>query len=183
MRNLFVSFKILSFSGGWLAVANITFEDPSDITPVLDNPSHLSQLQNIQSGRVLLHHDLLQSLFVNNGYTELRIKCYKPWHGRTLHTILHGDKIDKYIKKESTYNGICGNVRFLPDDNSVMSTANCEDLRMGHSYYGHKYYNHVIFEYGVGQVILHKADSRYECDDWEQNAGYQEPGNWLFYIR
>ncbi|XP_066932885.1 uncharacterized protein [Clytia hemisphaerica] len=54
--------------GGWLAVANMTFEDPSDIYPILlQNPSTVSQLQNIQSGHVLLHHDLLRNLFVNHG--------------------------------------------------------------------------------------------------------------------
>uniref|UniRef100_A0A7M5WQ49 Uncharacterized protein n=2 Tax=Clytia hemisphaerica TaxID=252671 RepID=A0A7M5WQ49_9CNID len=92
-------------SGGWLQITNIKFDDANKIDSIYTNhiaqPSSITDLQNAPNSQFMLDPLALQSLFNDEGYSELRIKCYKPWHGRTLDVVLYGEKIHKYVNSEA----------------------------------------------------------------------------------
>uniref|UniRef100_A0A7M5WRW5 Apple domain-containing protein n=2 Tax=Clytia hemisphaerica TaxID=252671 RepID=A0A7M5WRW5_9CNID len=104
--------------GGWLLIGNITLNDQNQIGSVYDtyiaNPPSLHQIQPTQNEQFLLNHNNVQSLFQSHGYSEVRVKCFKPWHGRTLDAVLYGTKTYQFINREqNVITGMCGNVRFL----------------------------------------------------------------------
>ena len=175
-----------------MSIGNITLDDPNQIVTTYDtyiaNPTSLHQIQPSQNGQFLLNHDDVQTLFKNHGYSELRVKCFKPWHGRTLDAVLYGSKTYQFINRDqSETEGMCGNVRFLENDNSVISTEPCDKQIIGidweEQHPGILYYDHTLWARDIGHVILHKVYGRFECDDWNMQTNYQATGNWQFFIR
>ncbi|XP_066918516.1 uncharacterized protein [Clytia hemisphaerica] len=182
--------------GGWMAIVNITFDDNSllaNAIAVLEKPSLLNQLNNIQSGRFLLASDELKKLFTNGGYTELRVKCFKPYHGRTLHAAITGTKSLTYLRGkgvvrgdgghcQGSHCGLCGEVRFLADDTSIMGQRNCSQLGMGMEITT-SLYDHAFFVWGERHwSFLNKHEDgfvRFECDDFSADFN----GEWMVYVR
>ena len=175
---------ISQYLGGWLGIGNITMMDPSLVatywTNYIDTQAPSSQLQNIQDGKFMLDEQVVKRLFTDYGYTEVRLKCFKQWHGRTLHVILSGEKMVKYMKKEGLPGtGACKDINFLEDDTSLMGQSDCSSLEIGLS--GDPYHYHLIWKAQAYHVML--TSSRFECDDDATNAGYTHAGSWLFFVR
>ncbi|XP_066919733.1 uncharacterized protein [Clytia hemisphaerica] len=175
--------------GGWLQITNIKFDNTNKIDSIYTNhiaqPSSIADLQNVPNSQFMLDPLALQSLFNEEGYSELRIKCYKPWHSRTLDVVLYGEKIHKYVNREASTVGGCDAVRFLPDDNSSISLSPCADYRIGAGV--SFFYQFPIWIWARGHVAIAKTNARYECDDIfsENNFDPQQRnlGYWYFYIR
>ena len=169
------------FIGGWLQVGNITLNDENTVDTIatnhIYNPSPISDLHKVRKSQFMLDPEVVQSLFKDGGYTEMKIKCHKTWHGRRVHVILSGETMIKYIAMKEQVLGLCGSVRFLSDDDSYLGNQNCQDFHVGYDYYN--YFTFPIFKNGQYSVSFY-ARSRYDCDDY-QDA--KRLGNWQYYIR
>ncbi|XP_066932961.1 uncharacterized protein [Clytia hemisphaerica] len=166
--------------GGWLAILNITYNDDAsrvDISNnVLHNPSPIDQLPNIRTGKFALTQEGLTKLLESGKYTEFRVWCTKPWHNRILHTVLSGSKaMDNLKYRANTIQNLCGNFRFLDDDNSRFSQINCANWRMGR----HIYFDHLFWVDWQTHVVL--SSQRFECDDSVNDE--KDKGTWRFFVR
>ena len=179
-----------SLSGGWLLIGNLTISDPTKGTEITNNVlqddhGQISSLSEATGGRFLISQNLLvlQTLHEYTDFKELRIRCYKPWHGRTVHAILKGDGIMQKILKRKSKSGICnpGEIRFLEDDTSKMKTETCNNLLIG--FVGHTLplYDHVLASLSHLHVVL--TSSRLDCNDIDSELGHTKQGTWQFYVR
>ena len=147
----------------------------------VDTQAPVSQLHNIQDGKFMLDEQIVQRLFTDYGYTEVRAKCFKQWHGRTLHITLSGEKIVKFMKKEEQpASGICQEAHFLADDTSMLGQTDCLTIIIGYTLTD-SYHYHLMWKPGTYHVML--RNGRFECDDALHNAGYTHAGSWLFFVR
>ena len=181
---------LFSLSGGWLLIGNLTISDPTKGTEITNNVlqddhGQISSLSEATGGRFLISQNLLvlQTLHEYTDFKELRIRCYKPWHGRTVHAILKGDGIMQKILTQKSKSGICdpGEIRFLEDDTSKLKTENCNNLIIGYPGYTLPLYDHVFASFSELHVVL--TSSRLECDDFDVETGYRTSGTWQFYVR
>ncbi|XP_066918732.1 uncharacterized protein [Clytia hemisphaerica] len=169
--------------GGWLGIANITFNNASLMQTYLgyvNNEAPVSDLQNIGDGKFMLDAQVVKRLFTEHGYTEVRGKCFKNWHGRTLHFILFGEETVKYMRKEEmTTHGSCQKARYLSDDTSYMARTDCSTIRIGYGL-SHPYHYHLLWKAVTYQVML---DNRFACDDSHFSNAFTNTGYWLFFVR
>ena len=64
---------------------------------VVKGNGQLSSLSEAPGGRFLLSSALLGTLSEYTGFKELRVRCFKPWHGRTMHVVMKGDYVLKSL--------------------------------------------------------------------------------------
>eukprot|EP00111_Clytia_hemisphaerica_P022115 TCONS_00064981-protein len=128
----------------------------------------------------MLEPELLRNLLGVGRYREIRARCFKSWHQRTLDIVIYGeDAINKFAAKTSMNEGLmCPHVRFLQDDNSWMQSLNCNDYKM---YNRPNYWDHFIFVALKSHVHVHNPEM--ECDDNDIDQGFTKEGYWLFYVR
>eukprot|EP00111_Clytia_hemisphaerica_P022968 TCONS_00067604-protein len=110
--------------GGWLAVGNVTLTSANQVAGMLTSINtgyRISKLNQIQNGKFMLSNSDIRSLFKNRGYTEVRVKCFKPYHGRTLHVKFSGNVVYKWLVNRERTLGVCGSAQFFGDDNSKTS--------------------------------------------------------------
>ncbi|XP_066932273.1 uncharacterized protein [Clytia hemisphaerica] len=165
--------------GGWLMFGNLEIiPDATSLDSANDavqNPSSISELQNVQSGSFYLAPTELQKLYKSSGYSEMRIMCYKKWHMRTLDVVLTGLKFVDWMVSGFKKTGLCGDVRFLPMDDSFTSVQACSGLKFGGI--------HLIYEPNRYHVVLGYHGTKWSCDDSKGNAGYTTAGKWELYVR
>ena len=151
----------------------------------MDNPYSLNELQKIGNSKgFLLNPTDVRDLFKTKGYTEIRVKCYKNYQGKTLHVVMSGDKVTNFLGNDIKSVGLCGHLRFLAGDTSSASSWNCNSLSIGYAHHTNApYYSNLIMSNNI-HINFEKGSGRYECDDntWGQNPK-QVAGTWEFYIR
>ena len=167
---------------------NLTFNDPSQasdlFTNVVEGDGQISSLAEATGGRFLLNSALIGTLAEYTGFKELRVRCFKPWHGRTVDIVMKGDFLMKMLTQFTPKNGLCGDneISFLPDDTSNLSSGNCAHLRSGFSMEHVGVYDHLLFK--IHEQHLHLFGSRrMECDDQYIDAGFNINGSWTYYVR
>ena len=170
----------------------MSFSDPSQVSEMSNNVvkgnGQISSLSEATKGRFFISDEFetLRTLFEYTGFNELRIRCFKPWHGRTVHSIMKGDWVVSRMLEGNHYYGMCASdgkeVRFLHDDTSLMKTSDCTSIRTGWSSSLNRLYQNSLWVYGKYHVLFQNED-RFECDDKFNNEGSQFPGNWQFYVR
>ena len=162
---------------------NITLQDESSKVSVyntyIENPSlTIPRLNEVTTGKFMLTPKEMRNLLNVSGYTEIRIRCFKPAHNRTIDSVVYGEStINKFIT-ETQLNGMCSKIRFLVDDNSMLKSfyeADCNNLRMRNK---DVYWNHFVYK-APSHIILDKW--RWECDDNKHTNDLR--GNWMFFIR
>ena len=164
-------------------IGNLTFDDPSEANDLFDNvvtgDGQISNLAEATKGRFLLNNALVGTLAKYTGFKELRIRCFKPWHGRTVSVILKAEYLIKMLPKH----GLCGDneIRFLLDDTSYLSSVNCAQMKTGYNVNSFGLYNHILYMYHA-HVNLH-VKSRFECDDYIQQSGFTLNGSWIYFVR
>ena len=167
---------------------NLTFNDPSQasdvFTNVVEGDGQISSLAEATGGRFLLNSALIGKLAQYTGFKELRVRCFKPWHGRTVDLVMRGDFLMKMLTQSTPKNGLCGEneVRFLPDDTSALSTGNCAHLRSGYNTAHVGVYNHLLWVYYGPHLHLYLS-TRMECDDRDNDSGFKINGSWTYYVR
>ena len=173
-----------------MLVANITIDSNggSDFNSFYDNhignPSTIQQLHEAPSGKLMLAPNQMRNLLTTDGYREIRARCYKPWHQRTMDLVVFGDfAINAFLSKTAKKDGsLCSNVRFLTDDNSKMQSSHvCNQIWMKNI---ENYWDSFVFVAGNVHYLLRKVNGqRVECDDKLTDSGYMLEGNWMFYVR
>lgn len=166
-----------------MLIGNISFTDANGAQTIFDNTVDqqlpISQLWKTQNGRFLLGYRLLSQIHSYTGFNEVRVWCYKPWHGRVFHAILSGSLVNHVLGKTGSTYDHCKDARFLSDDTSQLGQTKCSDLKTG---FGPPHiYHHLLFKYPNHVQIV--AADRFECDDYINAEGYQNTGQWLFYLR
>ena len=153
---------------------------------VVQGNGQLSSLSKAPVGRFLLSSALLGTLAEYTGFKELRVRCFKPWHSRTVHVVMKGDYIVKALTQSIATHELCGDgqLRFLSDDNSRISLFSCTLIHCGFSSSYVGIYNHLLFSSGppYSHVQFREA-SRMECDDKGSENGFKSAGSWNYYVR
>ena len=180
-----------SFPGGWLLIGNMSFSDTSQVPEMFNNVvngnGQISSLSEATKGRFLIsdEFEILRTLFEYTGFKELRIRCFKPWHGRTIHSIMKGDWVVKRMSEGEHSYGLCASngkeVRFLHDDTSLMKTFDCASFRTGSPNMNKLYAN--TFWINAETHVMLVSQNRFDCDDHPHEEGYQLTGNWQFHVR
>ena len=171
-------------------IGNLTFDDPSEktkmYTDVVIGNGQISNLGEAPGGRFLIsNQDSVLSSLLNytGGIKELRIRCTKSWHDRVVDVVITEDYLKAVIEK--TYiNGLCegGELRFLPDDTSLLKNVDCVLLNVA---YGSStsLYNHLLFG-NNRYVSLIEESNRFECDDAGPEGGdFTVAGSWTYFVR
>ena len=138
--------------------------------------SGLQSLNNALTGTYVLSLESLDDMkrYTYN-YTEIRLRCYKNWHGKQIDVVLkYVDEltIDKSPERSLT-NGV--DFYFLPDD-QMSITGFSKGGNHNNLYY------HPFWRYGVYHIHIWESH-RLECGDFEPQNGYNNVGNWQWYIR
>ena len=130
----------------------------------------------------MLAPEQLRSLLKDGGYGEIRVRCFKPWHQRTVDVVVFGDEaINDFVAEATKKVGFCSQVRFLPDDNSLtQNDFGCSEIWMRNI---ENYWDHFIYVKSMVHIVLVEFGGRFECDDKFDNVGFKKKGNWLFYVR
>uniref|UniRef100_A0A7M5V0U2 Uncharacterized protein n=1 Tax=Clytia hemisphaerica TaxID=252671 RepID=A0A7M5V0U2_9CNID len=134
----------------------------------------------------------------DGGITEFRIFCTKKYHGRKFHISTRktpkGYQFRDYIlgkeDKWLSQPGDCSKaVKRLPGDDSYLVEACFKHPEYVMSQaLGNKesrLYDHVLYEHGNLHVQL-ADNARLECDDFQPKHimnGYNQIGQWLYYVR
>ena len=164
----------------------MTFEDSSLVKELYDTVvngnGQISSLSEAPGGRFLLSSALLGRLSEYTGFKEVRVRCFKPWHGRTAHFVMKGEYLMKALFQSAHIGGICGHdaIRFLPDDNSVAGSLQCTLLKSG---YGGSLNIYSNLLWATDTMVFHLVQNRFECDDYILQSGFQQAGTWQYYIR
>ena len=169
----------------------MTVEDSSQATElyntVVAGDGQISSLSKTPGGRFVLSSALIGTLSAYTGFKELRVRCFKPWHGRTAHFIMKGDYLMKALMQSTTTNtGLCGDgeMRFLSDDNSVTRSSGCSRFGCGLNQEEVGLYDHLIWDHEAHKFAYQLRSDRFECDDnINTQAGSTQAGNWQYYVR
>ena len=116
-------------------------------TVVAGQGQEISSLAEATGGRFLLNHGLIGTLANYTGFKELRVRCSKPWHGRTEDVVLKGEYLLKALTQFAPKHGFCGQneIRFLSEDTSTLSTTDCTRLRTGLTADHFGVYDHLLY--------------------------------------
>ena len=178
--------------GGWLLIGNVSLSDPSQASEiyskVVKGNGQIASLSEATKGRFTISDDvsILQTLLKFTRFTELRVRCFKPWHGRTFHGILKGDSLMNKMFRIKATEGLCGShgkekVRLLAGDTSIIGARACENQRTGYLA-DRSFYNHLFYVDSVSNVAI-SSNTRFECDDIYYFGGFKTSGDWQFYVR
>ena len=120
----------------------------------------------------------LRQLMNEQPFTQIRVWCTKPWHGRVVDIVLiNKANLNALLwigtTTEKLYKG--SGYKFLADDTSLLSSVN--ELTKGTDLY-----DHFVYSYGLSHVQIYSWD-RMECDDDKANAGFKRTGSWVYYVR
>ena len=121
----FFSF-IFHFTGGWMMIGNITINKPEDVSkryfPMVKSDS-LKSLQNVPTGAFVLSREVVDKLNKIIQIKEIRIKCYKQYHGRKMHIKFISERAIKNLIMQKPSKMIklklAEDFVFLGDDNSL----------------------------------------------------------------
>ena len=125
---------------------------------------------------------------IKNKFKEVRLYCYKPYHGRTIHTVVKSQAVINayttintngqiiYMEKQQDY-------RLLADDTSRIGKES--RITVGYQNvadYG--LYNHGYYIVSKGHFQIYDSD-RMECDDnsYVLNEFEKYAGTWQVFIR
>jgi len=137
----------------------------------------------------LLSIDGLNQLSTVYNFSQIRISCSKPWHGRTLDikttTTSEGTWARDWLlqrKTKSSRPPSCGSYARLPEDTSYIG-ANC------HKWYQGKWWINQLYDDPLGAhdgdvwygLDLH--DGRDWCDDDCIHPHFSSVGQWSFFVR
>ena len=151
-----------------------------------------TKLSKVVDGRYLLsiNGSGLNQLSTVYEFSQIRFRCNKPYHGRTLDikttTTSDGIWARDWLLHRRTYSPrppSCGSYARLPEDTSYLG-ANCQKWNRGLWYVQHLY-DYPMFARVEGleyYVNLEGGRSDY-CDDNHQHPHYSTIGHWSYYVR
>ena len=163
-------------------VGGISFTDDSEASTVYDNyvkeKGQIKDLHKAAEGKFILESQNFAVLRDYTQYSEIRLFCYKPSHGRTVHiAITLDDQIYNFIQGvASDFNYCRKSYRKLEDDNSLLSNTACNEIISNGMQIWAGIEGAIMYKAGQYHILL--KNSRMECDD-SRNL----PGQWTYYVR
>ena len=169
------------FSGGWTLVSNVTGKSKSPLAAVLP-----SSLNNLLEGKenIFLSVTALKELWSMIKFSQIRWKCFKNFHGRTIDiatsTTDNGKNVFNYFLGDTDTQPSVTQDSFvkLPEDTSSMSvtpTAEWGEFnalgKWGHPSVAkenrlidHPFFKRLFYHWNLGIGLA--AANRWECDDY-----------------
>ena len=153
--------------------------------------THFSDLHNAATQNFLLDGKRYLDLQSIIGFTEYRVYCTKPYHGRINHAKFSNTNssslpLFNYTTEES-YSvpppNLCNALVYMEDDNSKTRYLSCNDLRTSQSLLKYRLYKDIWFVNTETYVNVIN-NSQMECDDDAYtSSGFTNYGTWMFYVR
>lgn len=179
-------------NGGWMLIGNLTITaDNISLTPFdyyyLQSPEgdNFKGLSSAINGAYFLNLNKFRMLQTYTKFSEVRIYCYKEWHGRNIHGIIKasGDEI-LYLsgEKSRTYFYNCqGTFEFLSTDTSIIQHADCGQISLGSNLY-----LEIVWQHSLSHIrsTVGNGNARFECDDYfASDSGFNSKGTWRYFVR
>ena len=150
--------------------------------------SSYSDLHKAATQNFLLDGNKFVNLKSLIGFTEYRVYCTKPYHGRTNHAKFSNTNPNSLplfnYATEASYSSpsnLCNALVYMSDDNSKSRTLSCSSLRPSSGGINKRLYQFIW--YVNGQTHITAMDkSRMNCDDYNE-PGYNNYGTWMFYVK
>ena len=169
----------------------------------------ITKLSKVVGGRYLLSIDGLNQLSTVYNFSQVRISCSKPYHGRTFDimttTTSDGTWARDWLlhrRSDQPKPPSCGSYARLPEDTSYLG-ANCEKWRDGEWYYNHLYVAPIGAWDGARTTttttttttrdVFSRIDLWYHvsleggrnqlCDDYTDHPHFSSVGHWSYYMR
>jgi len=102
------------------------------------------------------------------------MKCFKPYHGRTIDVVLPYNFLEPTLVVELSLT-LDSRSRFLPDDNSL--------LRIQGTIIVNGMYHHAIYAPGIYHFHIY-SPHRMGCDDYPSYIpGQRYAGTWNWFVR
>ena len=198
------SLLIISFSnllGGWTLITNLVLEKSEGMDWSLTKKYR--QIKEYKTNKLALSTDGLRTLGTKMSFEQLRFFCHKKIPGRTFDiattTNRSGNLVVQYFTAQTKIlPESCGSYYRLSDDNSKLA-GQC--ARWGyqspnkfagkwHSDYDqsspeNRLLDHAAFVDGDFHWFVQQPNGRWECDDFEGNAGYTVSSGdfWKIFVR
>ena len=152
--------------------------------------SSFSDLHKAESQNFLLNGNKFVNLKSLIGFTEYRVYCTKPYHGRTNHakftnTNPNSLPLFNYATHESSPapSNLCNALVYMGGDNSKTRSLSCSSLRPSSGSLNTRLYNFIWFVNAQTHLTVW-SNSRMDCDDYSSSSpGYNNYGTWLFYVK
>ena len=150
--------------------------------------SKFSDLHLAATKDFLLDGNTFSNLKSLIGFTEYRVFCHKPYHGRTNHAkFSSSNAYSSPLFNYATTGGsikpsnLCNALVYMPDDNSLAKTLDCTSLKPATVGLDQRLYHFIWYISGKTHVTAW-SNSRMDCDDYSE-SGYNNYGTWLFYVK
>ena len=148
--------------------------------------ANLSTLHKAASQNFLLDGNKFFDLESLIGFTEYRIFCTKPYHGRTHHAKFSNTNsvsMFNYTIGESHYrpSDLCNGLQYMSDDTSKTRTLPCQSLRPSWRNLNRRLYDFPWYVLSKTGITVWN-NFRMDCDD-DFVRGYKDYGTWLFYVK
>ena len=163
-------------------VGGISFTDDSEAATVYNNyvkeKGQIKDLHKAAEGKFILESQSFAVLRDYTQYSEIRLFCYKPSHGRTVDiAITLDDQIYNFIQGVASTFNYCGkSYRKLEDDNSLLSNTPCNEIISHWEHLWAGIEGAIMFKGNQYHILI--KNSRMECDDFMTS-----PGQWTYYVR
>ena len=149
--------------------------------------SKFSDLHLAATKNFLLNGNTFSNLKSLIGFTEYRVFCHKPYHGRTNHAKFSNSNANSLPLFNYATTGtpapsnLCNALVYMPDDNSLTKSLACTSLKPSKVSLDQRLYNYIWFVSSKTHVAVWSNDQMF-CDDWDE-PGYNNYGTWLFYVK
>ena len=187
MKIFIYHFRCYSFLGGWLQIGRFVTSTENDRGPQFYS-NQLSDLHKAGTSNFLLNGKKFSDLKSFIGFTEYRVYCTKPYHGRINHAKFtnatsEGRSLFNYVTERSYKepSNICKALEYMDDDSSRTKTLPCRLLKPRYNkFIDDRLYDNIW--YGNGDSYLNIVTYLY-CDDNNFESGFSKYGTWLYYVR
>ena len=135
----------------------------------------------------LLSGDVLNSLRSIIGFSEIRVYCTKPYHGRINHAKFSTattaeEALFNYARGSSSApENLCNALQYMPDDNSITKLEPCSSLKPSTVPTNRRLYDFIWYAKMITYVTV-MSPNRMDCDDFYENDN-KRFGTWLFHVR
>ena len=158
------------------------------------------QIKEYKTNKLALSTDGLHTLRTKMSFEQLRFFCHKKIPGRTFDiattTNSSGNQVVQYFTAQTNdLPESCGSYYRLSDDNSTLAgqcarwgyQSKKEFVGKWHSDESsdNRLLDHAAFVHGEIHWLVQKSNGRWECDDFNGNAGYTVSSGdfWKIFVR
>ena len=180
-----MTISLYFFSGGWLLVSNIVFDNSSS-----QKLSSYLGISNYRTNKMVLKASAMKELRTHLSFTQLRFHCSKT-QGRTFHVTTAanstGEAVVQYFSGQTDVRPFaCGSFMRMEDDNSRLAGV-CNKWGLKQSGTWGRYsnesrlYNHAAYRIQAYLWMTLPERKKWLCDD--NNAGASNGDAWKVFVR